>query len=98
MKIGQRYLTKPGKTGIRCCGYDAPPPNGNRVVEYEPGTMLGPVEEYTYSNQFATIRVGDVWINVWRAKYDGGNWGTNYAFCVATGTALHRWPSSSNSG
>ena len=84
LQKGQYYVTKPKPTRIRCKAYDAPPPNGKELSTFEPGDLIGPVEEYAYCKWFATIRVGDSWINVWCAQRKGAEWGTNYAYLCGT--------------
>ena len=85
LKKGQYYITKPEPTRIRCTAYVAPPPNGTMCREYAPGVLLGPVEAYAYSEEFASIRVNDLWINVWCASSEADSWlGINYAYLCGT--------------
>jgi hypothetical protein len=97
LQIGQYYVTKPKPTKIRCKAYDGPPPNGTLLSTFEPGDLIGPVEEYAYSQWFATIRVGDSWINVWCAQRKGAEWGTNYAYLCGNYSEVKWFERSSSS-
>ncbi len=68
------------------------PPYGQHLATIEPGTYLGPVEDWNQSDQFATICVRNWWINVWSAA------GTYFAFPVPSieveGWHANGWSSS----
>ncbi len=67
-----------------------PPPTGKRIVTIEPGTYLGPVEDYMHNEQFATICVRGYWINVWRVGRMG--LGIDFARLVPE-SEVDRWRS-----
>ena len=79
LEKGQYYMTNP-ETKFRCEAYDARPPMGSCCKTFAPGSVIGPVEEYDYTSKFASICVGNRWINVWRARSRGASWGTNFAY------------------
>ena len=85
LKIGQFYCIMPvvfaGAGRDWLDAYDAPAPYGTQVDRLISNSIVGPVEEYVHSDEYACIRVENDWINVWRAT-GGANWGTNNAYCV----------------
>lgn len=81
LEKGQYYMTNPR---FRCKAYTAPHPNGRCCQTFAPGSVIGPVEAYAYSSKFASMRVGNRWINVWRARSRGASWGTNFAYLCSS--------------
>ena len=70
---GQWFVAKWGYTKIRCKSYDAPPSTRecHIIRVWHRGEYIGPVSDYENTDRFATIRVGDEWINVWcRDQWD----------------------------
>ena len=63
--MGQYFLCRPLPTHIRCKAYDQPPDAGSYITSLEPGTYLGPVDNFSHCDAYASICVGGYWVNVW---------------------------------
>ena len=51
---------------------EGPPRSRARCfTNLEPGTFIGPVEQFVYTDRFATVLVRGFWINVWTSVRGG---------------------------
>ena len=73
--------TRGPPTRIVCKAYSAPIGTGAGVylMSFDPGTLLGPVEEVRWHEElgYLTVRVGDYWINVYCRN---GRRGVHFAY------------------
>ena len=66
---GQYWQTRNNVgTRVRCVGYTAPFPRGQKLATLEPGTYIGPVQDVVYSARFLTVLVNGWWINVYQCE------------------------------
>ena len=74
---GQYWVTRSEKnTKIRCKAYTAPPLRGAGgcvICAIQPGTSLGPVENWVSTPRYVTLLVRGYWINVWCSSSPRGN-------------------------
>ena len=86
--LGQYYRSRCLPTAVRCKAYAQPPPDGEYITTIAPGTYLGPVEDWQFSERFATICVRGYWINVWTRRANGE--GVHFA-TVEPDVEVQRW-------
>ena len=75
LAIGDYLRTREGAHGAVCRAYSAPPDvchetfqirgGGAHLATLDPGTYIGPVEEFCVSVRFVTVLIRSYWINVW---------------------------------
>ena len=100
------WESKTGRTELKCRIYAHPPSHiekgevddgEEQMFEYEKGTRIGPVIGWENTDKFTTILVhgqnpdvGLGWVNVWKIKEAGGDWGPDMGiYCAYPQSQAH---------
>ena len=86
---GVYFVSREPPTRVKCKRYTDPPSaKGKYIASLPPATIFGPVEDWEHTPKFTTVKVGDSWINVWRAEGPGSYFwyqqGVDFAYKIMT--------------
>ncbi len=79
LEVGHYYRTREASSTVRCKAHTGPPKTGRYITTLEPGTTLGPVDEYADMQWYVAVRVKGYWINVWAKRGMAEHRGVDFA-------------------